>query len=85
MKKLFTAFVFIMYSGPMLLLYGQQADTLKADDYFDLSLEEIMNIRITTASKSAESIKDAPAIVSVISARDIERFGAIGQSNECLL
>jgi outer membrane receptor for ferrienterochelin and colicin len=76
MKKLFTAFVFIMYSGPMLLLYGQQADTLKADDYFDLSLEEIMNIRITTASKSAESIKDAPAIVSVISARDIERFGA---------
>jgi outer membrane receptor for ferrienterochelin and colicins len=76
MKKIITALLLVICAGPSLLLYGQQADTVNTQDYFSLSLEELMNITITTASKSEESLKDAAAVVSVISAKDIERYGA---------
>lgn len=76
MKKIITALLLVLCAEPTLLLYGQQADTVNTADYFSLSLEDLMNITITTASKSAESLKDAAAVVSVISAKDIERYGA---------
>jgi len=76
MKKIITALLLVICAGPTLLLYGQQADTVNTQDYFSLSLEELMDITITTASKSEESLKDAAAVVSVISAKDIERYGA---------
>ncbi len=42
---------------------------------FDLSLQELMNIEITTASKHSEPIADAPAFVYVISHQDIKMRG----------
>lgn len=75
MKKIITALLLVTCAAPT-MLYGQQADTVDTQDYFSLSLEELMHITITTASKSAESLKDAAAVVSVISAKDIERYGA---------
>jgi outer membrane receptor for ferrienterochelin and colicin len=75
MKKIITALLLATCTAPT-MLYSQQADTVNTQDYFSLSLEDLMNITITTASKSAESLKDAAAVVSVISAKDIERYGA---------
>jgi outer membrane receptor for ferrienterochelin and colicins len=40
------------------------------------SIEELFDMLVTTASKSAEKIIDAPGVVSVITAREIEQFGA---------
>ncbi len=40
------------------------------------SIEELFDLLVTTASKSAEKISDAPGVVSVITAREIEQFGA---------
>jgi outer membrane receptor for ferrienterochelin and colicins len=41
----------------------------------DLSLEELLNVDVTTASKFAEKQSDAPGIITVLSADDLKRFG----------
>lgn len=51
--------------------YGQAKDSL-----IDLSLEDLMKITVTTASKSSEKIQDAPAVVTLVTAKEIESFGA---------
>ncbi len=45
------------------------------ENYFDLSLEELAKVTVFAASKKAESIKDAPAFVYVISSNDINMRG----------
>jgi len=42
----------------------------------NLSLEELLNVEISTASKSSEKIQDAPGIITVVSHQEIEAFGA---------
>ncbi len=44
-------------------------------DYFELSFEELMSIKVTTAGKTPEEIRDIPASVVVISRREIEAHG----------
>ncbi|HZH03366.1 MAG TPA: TonB-dependent receptor, partial [Myxococcaceae bacterium] len=41
-----------------------------------MSLEELLQVVVTTASKQEESIFDAPGVVEIITSRDIEDFGA---------
>jgi outer membrane receptor for ferrienterochelin and colicin len=64
-------FVQICYSG-----YAQEGQ-ISVDSLYSLSLEELMNIDITVASKKAEKIADAPGVISVLTREDIERFGGI--------
>ncbi len=45
------------------------------DDFFDMSLEELVNIKITTASRISEAISDAPATVHVVTKQDIRKRG----------
>lgn len=42
-----------------------------------LSLEQLMNLEVTVASKEAEKISDAAGVISVVRKEDIERFGGI--------
>lgn len=42
----------------------------------DLSLEELMEIKVITVSKSDQNISNAPGIISVITAKEIQKFGA---------
>jgi iron complex outermembrane receptor protein len=46
-----------------------------AEDLLDLSLEELMNIEVTSVSKKAESKNETAASVHVITAEDIRRGG----------
>jgi iron complex outermembrane receptor protein len=46
-----------------------------SEDFTALSLEDLMNIKVTSVSKKKQSIADAPAAVSVISQEDIRRSG----------
>lgn len=56
-------------------LYAEEEeDNLKK--LVNLSLEELMNVKIITASKNEESATDAPGIISVITAKEINDFGA---------
>jgi iron complex outermembrane receptor protein len=52
------------------------AEISDAADLVDLSLEELLNMEITTLSRKAEDLGDAPAAVFVISQKDIQRSGA---------
>lgn len=44
-------------------------------DLFDMDLEDILDITVTTASKSKEKLSDAPGVLSVVTRDDLERFG----------
>src|SRR5207302_994313 len=45
-------------------------------DLADLSIEELSNIQITSVSRHAERLSDAPAAIFVITGEDIRRSGA---------
>lgn len=55
-----------------------QVDTtmLSGDRFYDLSLEQLMNIPVEVSSKSAVNIRETPGIVSVIKQDEMLRAGA---------
>ncbi len=54
-----------------------QVVDLEASSLMELSLEDLMNIEVTVASKKAEKLSDAAGVVSVVTMDEIERFGGI--------
>ena len=54
---------------------GQAPRTKPIPSLGDLSLEELMEMEVTTASKSPERQLDAPAIVEVLTKDELNRFG----------
>src|SRR2546428_1347891 len=59
-----------------LAAFAANAQTGKPSDLADLSLEELANLEITSVSRRAERLSDAPASVFVITGDDIRRSGA---------
>ena len=51
-------------------------DAPSVEDLRDLSIEELANLPVTSVSKSAQPLSEAPASIYVISADDIARSGA---------
>jgi len=73
-NKLFIAF-FICISP---LLARAQADTVPGvNRLLDLSLEELMNIKVVTATGSEQTIGEAPSTMNVITAKQIRERGYI--------
>jgi len=62
---------------PLHTLVGQPSDTT---DFYVLSLEELMNIPVTTASKFEQTVKDAPSAVSLITRDQILKYGWLSGS-----
>lgn len=56
-------------------IHGQETDTSSANALFALSLEDLMDIEIVSASKRNQNITDAPSIVSVITETQIRERG----------
>ncbi|AEW00012.1 hypothetical protein A4D02_25005 [Niastella koreensis] len=52
-----------------------QTDTAKASAYESMSLKELLNVKIVSASKSAELLFDAPLSASVVTRAEIRRTG----------
>jgi outer membrane receptor for ferrienterochelin and colicins len=50
--------------------------SLADSSMYELSLEDLMKITVTTASKAEERIEDAPAVMNIITAKEIESYGA---------
>lgn len=59
------------------MCYSGYAQDISIDSLYEMSLEELMNIDITVASKKAEKLSDAPGVISVLTREDIDRFGGI--------
>lgn len=69
--------VFLFFSN---LVYGQTDTTntngLGSDyDIYNISLEDLLNIEVSVASKFSEKLTDAPGVISVVTKDDIQRFG----------
>src|SRR5439155_20522788 len=62
--------------GALLASAGVGAQTIRVADLADLSIEELSNIQITSVSRHAERLSDAPASIFVITGEDIRRSGA---------
>ncbi len=45
-------------------------------DLMEMSLDDLLNMDVTTASKTSQKASEAPSIVSVITAREIKNMGA---------
>src|SRR3954451_18206147 len=45
------------------------------ENFFEMSLEDLMNVEITSVSKHREKVSQAPAAVSVITQDEIRRSG----------
>ncbi|MBI9066336.1 MAG: TonB-dependent receptor [Salinivirgaceae bacterium] len=74
MKRKLLLTVFVL--GCLFVGFGQVADSVLDDQFtVELSLEELMNIRITTASKTSQSLSEAPATMVVITDQMIKDRG----------
>jgi len=58
----------------MVFVHGHTAE-LRVSDLADLSLEQLANIEVTSVSRRAERLADAPASIYVITNEDIRRSG----------
>jgi iron complex outermembrane receptor protein len=50
-------------------------DPEAAEGVEDLDLVKLLNVQVSTATKTAESIDDAPAVITVVTRADIQRWG----------
>ena len=69
---------FIYYFSMSILLFSfslVRAEEFK--DFSELNLEEMLNIPIYSASKRKQNISESPNAISVITAEDIKRSGAV--------
>ena len=65
----------VMFMAPAVAAASREQPSPQVQNLKTLSLEELMQIDVTTVSRAAERRIDAPAAVSVITAEDIRRYG----------
>ena len=71
-KYYFSLFILIFFVNFAL----SQTDSTNNDtSLFDMNLEQLSNIKITTASKISEKISEAPSIIRVITQKEIREYG----------
>ena len=68
MKRI--SYLFIVILALSVKVNGQTAD----DDLFDLSLEELMQIEVKSATKSSLSIQKAPSTIKVFTQEDFNKY-----------
>src|SRR3984957_6418873 len=74
--QIFGARASLMVATVLLALATLKADDPKRPrDLTDVSLEDLMNIEVTTVSKKEQKLSQAPAAVFVITQEDILRSG----------
>ncbi len=57
------------------IFHTSQLQAKDLTDYFAMSLEELLNVEVITASKRSQTVNKAPAMVYVVSAEDIDHRG----------
>ncbi len=73
--KIYIFLGFMLFMSPFFSIMGQE-NRLGIGDIKEEAFVNLLDVDVTTASKVSEEIFDAPAIVSVITRLEIEKFGA---------
>lgn len=68
-------FAKIILSSACIMLAQSAAALNQSDDLSELSLEDLMKVEVSSASKFAQSSSQAPSAVQVLTAEDIRRHG----------
>jgi len=71
-------FVFGLASGFSQQAFAKEAEGNNQEELFEMDIEELMEIEVetvTTASKFAQKVTDAPSSVTVITADEIRLYG----------
>jgi outer membrane receptor for ferrienterochelin and colicin len=58
-----------------LVLSAASLNNERIDDLFNLSFEDLLNVKIDTAGKTCEKIGEIPASVVILTRQEIERYG----------
>jgi outer membrane receptor for ferrienterochelin and colicin len=75
-KRIVLIFVILTCFILVSSLYSQQEEEKKKiDKYFNMTLQEMMEIEIVTASRTPEKVSDIPASIVLITREDIETYG----------
>jgi outer membrane receptor for ferrienterochelin and colicins len=72
-KRLLSIISVLLLSTLPSALHAQDADGDSTED--DLDLVKLLNVQVSTATKTSESIDDAPAVITVVTRDEIHRWG----------
>ncbi len=64
----------LMIFGSVFIGYAQEPDEEKS--YYDMSLEELMQLKVSVASQRPLTTRESPGILTIISEEDIQNAGA---------
>ena len=64
------------YLFVVILLFSPWVSCEEQNEALNLSVEDLLNVEVTSVAKKAQSLNDAPAAAFVISNEDIKRSGA---------
>lgn len=73
MKKLLTLLVFF---GAALQVGYAQTDTIAKLDDDAISLEDLMKVKVTVASRNEQTLRETPGVVTIVTAEEIRNSGA---------
>lgn len=59
----------------LVLVTGTLVFAQDTEDLLSMSLDDLLNMEVTTASKSAEKLSDAPGVITVVTKDELQRFG----------
>ena len=77
MKVTYLVLIVIVLSSVFLKerVFAQEMDYSDISKLFEMSIDEMMNIKISTAGKKAEKVSIIPASVVIITREEIEKYG----------
>lgn len=67
--------ILVLLSVNVSLFAEENNETLRVNDLFQISLDELMNVEVVSATGTKQNIKEAPSIMTVITAKQIRKRG----------
>lgn len=74
MKKRSSLILVILFAVSC-LVFSQEPDKIRVEDILNMSLDDILNVEVTSVSKIPQKLREVPAIVRVITAGQIKERG----------
>lgn len=74
-RKKRTGLILLILFAVQYLVFSQEPDTIRVEYILSMSLEEMLNAEVTSASKIPQKLREVPAIVRVITAGQIKERG----------